>query len=203
MTAWLERREKIQTHTAYIRSQQGSDQTHTRVKKRMGPPLARTYLIKMTRYPSVYRVSFDDLALKYGAIDFQDALGDFIASCKSSAASAATIRAQGAETLIPFRAVPVYHKVKFVSNDQSDNNSEIIDVIHARPEHVDSQGRLIPARFDTAFVHSSHSERANRGEYQLVCQGQSNQLSARLSYCTSTRRLSDPKPIISAYLSRN
>jgi hypothetical protein len=204
MTAWPERREKIQTHTAYIQSQQESDQTHTCVKKRMGPPSARIYLIKMTRYPSVYRVSFDDLALKYGAIDFQDALGDFIATCKSSTASAATIRAQGAETLIPFRAVPVYHKVKLVSNDQSDNNSEIIDVIHARPDHEDSQGRLIPARFDTVFVQSSsHSERANRGEYLLVCRGQSNQLSARLSYCTSTRCLSDPKPIISAYLSRN
>jgi len=170
MTAWLECREKIQRHAARIQLQQDSESNQIRehIEKPIGPLLARTYLIKMARHPSVKSVGYNDLALKYGAIDFQDTLGDFIAAHKSTTGTAATIRARGAETLIPFRTVPVYHKVKFTASDQSDNNSEpeIFDTIHARPEQTDSQGRLIPARFDTVLVRSSShaSERANKGE---------------------------------------
>lgn len=171
MTAWLERREKIHRHAAHIRSLQEPNQAHEHIKEPLGPPFARTYLIKMTRYPSVNRVGYDDLALKYGAIDFQDALGDFIAAYKSTAGSAATVRTRGAETLIPFRTVPVYHKVKFVADDQQGSNNEpdIVDAIHSRPEQMDSQGRVIPARFDTVLIRSSsHTEHVNRSEY-LLC----------------------------------
>jgi hypothetical protein len=56
MTAWLERREKIQRHAAYIQRQQVFNQTHERIKEPMGPLLARTYLIKMAQYPSVKAV---------------------------------------------------------------------------------------------------------------------------------------------------
>jgi hypothetical protein len=174
MTAWLERREKIHRHAAYIRSQE-LGQVHERTEKPMGPPGARTYLIEMTRYPSVNRVGYNDLLLKYGATFFQDELGDFIAAHRSTAGSAAANRARGGETWIPFRTVPVYHKVKFVARD-SDGKSNVVDTIHARPEQVDSQGRLVPARFDTVFVHSSqagpHSGRANRLEGEpLLYQG--------------------------------
>ena len=156
MTTWLERKEKIQRHTAYIQLQQGSNQTHAHVKKPMGPPLACAYLTKMTLHPSVRSVGYNDLVLKYSASDFEDALGDFI--------STVTTQARGENTLIPFRTVPVYHKVKFIESDQCDDKTEIIDTIHARPEQKDSQRRVIPARFDTALVpsaSSSHGERAN------------------------------------------
>jgi hypothetical protein len=163
MTAWLERREKVQRHAAYIQSRQESNQAHEHVEKPIGPPLARKYLIKMARHPSAKSVGYDDLALKYGAIDFQDALGDFIAAQKSTTGTAATVRARGAETLIPFRAVPVFHKIKFIASDNKPE-PEVVDAIHARPEEMDSQQRVIPARFDTVLVHSSshsNSERAN------------------------------------------
>jgi hypothetical protein len=163
MTKWLERSEKIKCHAAYIQSQHKSDQ-HTKKPLAMGPPLARTYLIKLALHPSVNRVSYDDLAEKYRAIDFQDALADFIAACNPNAHSAASIRNRGAETLIPFRKVPVYHKVKFVANVSSCDGSkpEIVDAVLARPEQTDSQGRVVPARFDTVLVNSSsHGERTN------------------------------------------
>ena len=35
--------------------------------------------LKMARNPTLKAVSFDDLSLKYGAIDFQDCLADYIA----------------------------------------------------------------------------------------------------------------------------
>lgn len=151
MTAWLERREKIQNHVAYVRLRQESNQTRNDIRP-TGPPLARTYLIKMAQHPSAKAVGYDNLAQKYGAIDFQDALGDFIAGYNSPTATAATIRARGAETLIPFRTVPVYHKVRFTA---SSGEPETVDTIHARPEQTDSRGRLIPARFDTVLVCSN------------------------------------------------
>ena len=162
MTQWLERQEKIQYYAADIQSQQDSNQSHERVEtaRPMGPPSVRSYHIKMTQYPTLNRVGYDDLALKYGAINFQDALGDFIAIYNSTTGAAAN-RARGAEILIPFRTVPVYHKVKFVA---SKNNSkpDVVDSVHARPEQTDSSGRVIPARFDTVLVHSTGN--ANKRE---------------------------------------
>ena len=168
MTAWLERREKIRRHVAYLQLSHEPNQLPKPIAMPTGPPLARTHVIKMTRYPSIYRVSYNDLAEKYGAHSFQDELGDFIALCKSTAGSAAAIRARGAETLIPFNTVPVYHRVRFTTRDQGYNNGEpeIVDAIQARPEQVDSQGRVVPARFDTVLVrNSSRSEHTIRGEW--------------------------------------
>ena len=156
MTTWLERREKVQRHAAYIRVQQESNQAHEHIEKPIGPPLARTYLIKMAQHPSVKSVSYNDLALKYGAPDFQDALGDFIASHRSTMGAATTTRAQGEDELLPFRKVPVFHNVKFtVSHGDNKCKPEIVDAIHARPEGTDSRQRLVPERFDTVLVRST------------------------------------------------
>lgn len=114
----------------------------------------------MAKHPSVNRVGYNDLAFKYGASDFQDALGDYLATLPSALFS------EGREALIPFQRVAVYHKVKFVTNDHSSGTPDIIDAVVARPEQTDSQGRVIPARFDTVLVHSSsraRGEHANRG----------------------------------------
>jgi hypothetical protein len=207
MTMWLERSEKIQRHAAYIQSQQESNQ-HIEKPPAIGPPLARTYRIKLAQHPSVNRVNYDDLALKYGAIGFQDALGDFIATYNSTSRSATSIRTRGAETLIPFRTVPVYHKVKFVA-DASDHNSskpDIVDAVLARPEQTDSQGRVVPARFDTVLVRSSsHGERVNslRGKQFLsISRFSLINASGRLSCRTSACCISNSKQINPTRLSR-
>lgn len=156
MTAWLERREKLQRHTAYIQLQEGLKQTPEHIEKPIGCPSPRTYFIKMAQHPSAKSVGYDDLADKYRAIYFQDALGDFIAAHKLTRGAASTIRARGAETLIPFRAVPVFHKIKFISSGKLD----IVDSIHARPLGMDSQQRLVPARFDTVLICTGSGERS-------------------------------------------
>ena len=160
MTAWLERREKLQRHTAYVQLQQELKQTPELIEEPIGRPLPRTYLIKMAQHPSAKSVGYDDLADKYGATFFQDALGDFIAAHKLTTGVAATIRARGAETLLPFRAVPVFHKIKFTASDNPQHDT--IDSIHARPLGMDSQKCLMPARFDTVLVHSGSGERNER-----------------------------------------
>ena len=116
----------------------------------------------MTLHPSTKATSFDDLTERYGAVDFQDALADFIARMNHPNASAATLRVLAADTLIPFRSVPVYHKIKF----QSNGHPEVVDSVHVRPEQKDSRGRRIPSRFDTVLVHggSQNSVRGNNGK---------------------------------------
>jgi hypothetical protein len=98
--------------------------------------------------------------MKYGALQFQDALADFVAYTNYPGASAVTIRNRAANTLIPFCAVPVFHKIKFTGT----NNSEIIDAIHTRPEQRDPDGRVIPARFDTVLVRGGQQDNAHRSK---------------------------------------
>ena len=164
MTTWLERRERVQQHTAYLawREQAGQDRT---TSKRIAPPIPTPRNVKMARNPTAKAVSFDDLARRYGAVYFQDELADFVAHINHPSASAAVRRSRAADTLIPFRSVPVFHKIKFTSKLTSD----IIDAVHVRPEQSDAHGRVIPAWFDTVLIRESSSGRAcaNGGEFQL------------------------------------
>jgi len=103
--------------------------------------------------------SLDILARDYGALNFQDALADFIVQINHPGVSGGTLRDRAHNTHIPFARVPVYHKIKFIkSGNSNESASEIADVVHVRPEQRDSRGRIIPARFDTVLVESSKGE---------------------------------------------
>ena len=148
MTTWLERREKIQDHYSFVKRRQQSDQANVLTVKPVGPPRPGARSLKMARNPTLKAVSFDDLAQKYGAIDFQDALADFIAQFNNPTASGASLSALASDTLIPFRSVPVHHRLKFSNVD----DSEIVDGIQVQPEQKDARGRPIPSRFDTVLI---------------------------------------------------
>jgi hypothetical protein len=79
MTAWLQRREKILLHTSLINQRQhehlGQPPTARITEPR--PPRIPTQTIKMTVKPTK-SATFDVLACDYGAVDFQDALADFL-----------------------------------------------------------------------------------------------------------------------------
>ncbi|KAH9019702.1 hypothetical protein EDB84DRAFT_1624592 [Lactarius hengduanensis] len=147
MTAWLERREKIQQHMMFIAWRQRAQYDDTQYSEPTGPskPVPRT--VQMARNPSLKAVSFNDLADKYGAFDFQDALADFIARLNHPQASATALRGLAEDTLLPFRHVPVFHKIKFVSTPDLD----IIDVVHVRPDQKDARRRTIPSCFDRDY----------------------------------------------------
>jgi Plavaka transposase len=146
MTTWLERREKVQVHSTFIKWRQQPDQVPS--ARPIGPPRPGARTLRMCRHATLKSVSFDDLAQKYGAIDFQDTLADFIAQTNHPTASGATLSRLAADTLIPFRSVPVHHRIKFTNMA----NSEIVDVVFVRPEQKDTRGRPIPSRFDTVLV---------------------------------------------------
>jgi hypothetical protein len=148
MTTWLGRREKVQDHSAFIKWRQHSEQENVPPSKPIGPPHPCARHLQMARHPSLKSVSFDDLAHKYGAIDFQDALADFIAQTNHPTTSGAALAALAANMLIPFRSVPVHHKIKFANSA----GSEIIDTIQIQPEQKDKRGHPIPSQFDTVLV---------------------------------------------------
>ena len=92
-------------------------------------------------------MSFEDITSNYGAIDFQDLLGDFLTRLRDPHLSRQALRLHGGNTLIPFHHVPVFHKIKFTNGDGG-----IIDSVYIRPEQVGNHGRIIPAHFDTVLV---------------------------------------------------
>ncbi|KAH9041912.1 hypothetical protein EDB83DRAFT_2228083, partial [Lactarius deliciosus] len=161
MTAWLERCEKIQQHMMFITWRQRTQYDDTQYSEPTGPSRPVPQTIQMAQNPSLKAVSFNDLADKYGAFNFQDALADFIAQLNHPQASATALRALAEDTLLPFRHVPVFHKIKFVSTPDRD----IIDVVHVRPDQKDTRQRTIPSRFDTVIVRSrlQDSAHGNKG----------------------------------------
>ncbi len=165
ITTWVERREKVQAHMAYIEWRQQSPLPSPQTSTPVGH-LHSPHFLKMTRHPTVKAVSFEELAEKYGAVDFQDCLADFIAQLNHPGASAAVLHARAADTLLPFRTVPVFHRIKFTSS--SSDNAEVVDSVVIRPEQNDARGRTIPSRFDTVLVRGRHEDvmYGNHGEFQ-------------------------------------
>ncbi|KAH9952382.1 hypothetical protein BC827DRAFT_1262644 [Russula dissimulans] len=147
MTTWLSCCEKIPTFIKWRRDS-SCNQYATLSLKPIGPHPS-TRILKMALHPSVKAVSFNDLSEKYGVIKFQDLITDFITSLNYPNALAAALHTHAANTLIPFRSVPVFHKVKFMAT----NTSDIIDTVVIWPEQTDTHGQPMPPRFDTVLVH--------------------------------------------------
>ena len=154
MTTWLERRKKVQQHLAVIKWRQEMSEENTQIPRPIGPPQPVARCIKMALHPSSKAVSFDSLANSYGAVDFQDTLANFIAQTNHPEASAITLRGLAADTLIPFRSVPVYHKIKF----QLYGHPDVVDTIHIQPEQKDSCRCQIPSHFDTVLVRGASQD---------------------------------------------
>ena len=149
MMTWLERCEKLQQHAAFIewRQQQHLPTSIPHQRPISGPPKPGMRYLKMTQNPTLRAVSFDDIACVYGAVDFQDVLGDFIAHLRDPHISGRALLDRGRNTLIPFCNVPIFHKIKFTNSDGT-----VVDSAHIRLEQVDTCRRIIPARFDTVLL---------------------------------------------------
>ncbi|KAH9175218.1 hypothetical protein EDB89DRAFT_2113355 [Lactarius sanguifluus] len=161
MTAWLEWREKIQQHMKFIAWWQQAQHDSTQHSEPIGPSKPVPWTIQMARNLSLKAITFNDLADKYRAFNFQDALADFIAQLNHPQASATALRALAEDTLLPFRHVPVFHKIKFLSMP----NPEVIDIVHVWPDQRDARGRTIPSHFDTVIIcgRSQDSAHMNKG----------------------------------------
>ncbi|KAI0309378.1 hypothetical protein OF83DRAFT_71149 [Amylostereum chailletii] len=150
MTAWLERREKIQHHSAYMQWRlagcpiPGADSSSTDAADDVH------LHVQMTKHPTLRAVHFDTLTDSYGAADFADALADYIIQHVHPSLGRAAARREADNLLIPFREVPVFHNIKLWNRDGHGRDER--ETVHVRPARKDARGRPVPARFDMVLV---------------------------------------------------
>ena len=117
--------------------------------------------IKMTRHASVKAVKFADLAPRYGAMYFRDALSRFVVQHNHPELTTAQQERAAASIYFHFNKIPAYHKVKFWLEDPHGlalPGTELCDVVHCRPTRKNKHGDDVPGRFNTALVRISGSE---------------------------------------------
>ena len=107
--------------------------------------------LKMPQNLSVKAERICDIIGMYGAVDFADALSDFIAEVLNSTLPGHTTRYRGENVYLPFSQVPVFHSIKFIKCSNPER-LEIVDAVHTWLEQRDSHGCTIPACFDTVLV---------------------------------------------------
>ncbi|KAI0633956.1 hypothetical protein C8Q77DRAFT_1193668 [Trametes polyzona] len=165
MTTWLERREKILRHEAYVRWRlERVDEPNRGASRPVWTP------VKIAKWPSIKALSFEDAAVRYGATYLRDALTRFIVRYTNPALSHAEAEQQSLDIVLPFRRFQAFHKLKFILEDAQalgimDN---IHDAAHARPERKDAQGRTVPGRFDTLLVNDGTGGRAGIQGYEVA-----------------------------------
>ncbi|KAI0054615.1 hypothetical protein BV25DRAFT_1816824 [Artomyces pyxidatus] len=153
MTLWLRRREQMHIHRLFIQWRLDGQPAPA-----LSPPkLAPRLHIQIARNPSAKAVSFNELGQRYGAVDFKQALAEYIIRRAHPTFTVHQVVAVGSTLHIPFNSVAVYNKMKFWNPDAQDrkNVPETLDCIHVRPAYKDTQGRKVPGRFDTALVKES------------------------------------------------
>ncbi|KAJ6600827.1 hypothetical protein B0H10DRAFT_2319986 [Mycena sp. CBHHK59/15] len=145
MTQWLERKEKILLHAKFIHwRESGKPSTHT-----VAPGIEFNRKLKMTIHPSRKSVSFDILARDYGAEFFRDAIARYVIPTNNPDFSARQIEIYSANLAMPFRALPVYHKIKYVTESSPDTT---IDSVYAKPAARNKRGKEVAGRFETVLV---------------------------------------------------
>ncbi|KAH8984959.1 hypothetical protein EDB86DRAFT_3066087 [Lactarius hatsudake] len=113
MTTWLERQEAMHQHAAFIK---WCNSGHSALSTPLTYPCLNLKLHPfLTIHPSEKGITFGALFNRYGAIDFQDALADFIVQHNYPELSASVARRCANNTLIPFQKVSVFHRVKFTN----------------------------------------------------------------------------------------
>ena len=152
MTTWLERQETMRQHVAFIDWCNASDGGLSALwTPRLAYPYPNVKLCPvLTKYPSEKGITFDSLCSRYGAIDFQDALANFIVQHNYPELPTSVSRRCADNTSLPFQRVSVFHKVKFTNG--RDPDSKTVDTLHIRPDAHNRYGDTSPGRFDTALV---------------------------------------------------
>ncbi|KAM6504098.1 hypothetical protein JOM56_001041 [Amanita muscaria] len=154
MTAWLERREKIEQHKKYIQWQNRApslDDTLPLPPQIMPHSLTDRLHIKMTQKPTIQVVSLHDLVSKYGASFFCDAFARFVVLWRHPQTTRSHLEREAIDVHIPFRTVSVYHRIRFESAHSQGEG--FVDAILIRPQYKNTKGHLVPGRFDTALVY--------------------------------------------------
>ncbi|KAG1761075.1 hypothetical protein EDD22DRAFT_986934 [Suillus occidentalis] len=156
MTTWLERREKIFRHEKYIQWRLIGNTA--RPPQPRPPEMTFRCTQTMTKHPTVKAVTIDKLANEYGATHFNESLARYVAKVTlppNTTITARQLEDRAADIHIPFRTLPVFHKVKWLSADvRGHGDSPVtVDSVHARPGRSGTfASDSVTPRFDTVFV---------------------------------------------------
>ncbi|KAI0716908.1 hypothetical protein C8Q76DRAFT_795145 [Earliella scabrosa] len=190
MTDWLERREKILRHEAYIkwRLERMAQKSQLQPQHDPGPSsapqrsstqssasrsndltAAAHTQIKLAKWPNVKALRMGAAINDYGATYFRDALARFIVSYRDPSLTDAEIEHESLNVLHQFNRFPVFHRVKFVLGDaqQLGIMESVKDTVHARPSRRDRRGRHVPARFDTVLVQEPNAAGTGIQSYRV------------------------------------
>jgi hypothetical protein len=151
MTLWLERKEKILLHNAYINWRLNGQQP----PPALPPTIVHRIRIRMTHHPTLKAVHFDSLVSDYGAQDFRLELKKFITTRNSPDLTVHQVRQLAPLVNLPFQHLPVFHIVKFWLPDIDGRIqiAETLDVAHVVPSRREKKkDGWKPARFDTVLV---------------------------------------------------
>lgn len=151
MAKWLERKEKIFRHEQYLKWQEDGSPIPRRMEWRP-PGLELDRRLHMTKHPTVRAVAIEQLVEVYGATYFRPALARFIALSNDPNLSRGQLEAILHHIRMPFRSLPVWHRIKYLRNDPVSMMTMTADSIHVRPPTTNGRGITIPGRFDTALV---------------------------------------------------
>ena len=145
MTLWLERKEKVIRHAAFIEWRLSGQPPPL-------PPPVRHPHIQMTRNPTK-TASLTKITSDYNAPLFSEALQMTVARFQHPTAPQTRLNYLAPKIALPFTSVPVFHKIKFWNQDPycRPDCSDVLDVAHVRPRQKGKQGWTLE-RFDTVLV---------------------------------------------------
>lgn len=109
----------------------------------------------MTKHPTHKAVRINSLVAEYGATSFRDALARFIVQFNNPTLSRAQVEVQSSSISLHFNRVPVYHRIKYLTEDPYTSGGPqdaVVDSIHVQPRKVLRNGNDLPGRFDTALI---------------------------------------------------
>jgi hypothetical protein len=151
MTTWLERMEKVHHHHSYLEWRAGKQPTV--VMRSMS--MAYNGTLTLAKWPSAKAVNLDDIVDDYGATFFREAVRRYIVLSKHSGPQLTRhqLEQQILYTDLPFTAIPVYHKLKFITLTETSRDKYVtLDAIHVQPERKSKKGTKLPSRFDIALL---------------------------------------------------
>ncbi|KAJ7501623.1 hypothetical protein B0H11DRAFT_1908057 [Mycena galericulata] len=170
MTLWLERKEKIYRHEKYIQWRLDGCPAPP-VSDYLPPGLVYERKLKMTKHPTLKSVRLGRLLTDYGAAFFRDALARFVVHLNNPQLSPLQIEAKSQDLAFAFNSVPVFHRIKFTTQDPytvRGPEESVVDSIHVQPGKTLKNGELLPPRFDTALVNDGTGQITGTAGYRVA-----------------------------------
>ncbi|KAJ3791520.1 hypothetical protein GGU11DRAFT_645092, partial [Lentinula aff. detonsa] len=159
MALWLERKEKVMKHAAYLDWVKSGKNPPLRAHW-MPPGLNTSRTLKMTKHPSVYTVKIADVIQKYRATFFKAALARFVVQLKQPHLSGSRLDDTAESLFLGVSQVSAYHRIKYIRQDTLTGKWSTADSIHVQPAHRDNSkpGHIVHGRFDTVLIRVTNTE---------------------------------------------